>query len=508
MPQINRALLSAFNKDGLDEIAKKLLEKKIEIWASGGTAKFLSEKGIEVRSLEELTGFAKLLNGRVKTLHPAVFAGILARDDEADFAELKESDFPKFDLIYVDLYPFGSALERKLNESETVELIDIGGVALLRAAAKNYRRVLVAHNKMQLMEALDVMADDGNVPSEIMKKSACETFFYTSAYDSTIARWMWNDDNFPSNFAAGGTGEKMPILRYGENPHQNAAVYATSPSEGVPAAEILGGKALSYNNYLDLDAAYYGACEFEEPCCTIVKHLSPCGIATDKNLSEAYRKALASDPLSAFGGIVAVNRPVDADTAAAMKKHFFECILAPDFSDEALENLGKKRNLRLLRLPDFKPISSCSMRGIVGGILVQGINPPGKMAEKWEVVSRRKPTDEEEMELCFAMRAVKVVKSNTVLIAKYSATVGIGGGLPSRVDAAILAVRKAADRAKGGVAASDAFLPFPDTLYVLANAGVTALIQPGGSRRDNLSIEAADKLDIAMVFTGMRHFRH
>ena len=508
MPQIHRAFFSAYDKTGLDDAAQRLIERGIEIWASGGTARFLKKHNIPVEPIEELTGFSQLLGGRVKTLHPAVFSGILARNSKADFAQLDEHNFPKFDLVFVDLYPFANALEKNASDSELVELIDIGGVALLRAAAKNFARVVACHNLENLNAAIATMTDDNSIPAELSKKLAMEIFFFTSVYDSTIARYLWDGEEFPQNFSIGGSSEQMPSLRYGENPHQMAAIYATRPSEGVPSAKVLGGKVLSYNNFLDLDAAYWGAVEFDEPSCTIVKHLSPCGIATAGNPIDAYQKALASDSLSAFGGIVAFNRKVETPLAEVLKKHFFECILAPDYSDEALELLHKKKNLRLLKLSDIMPKSEYVARGISGGLLVQQVNPIGSLAAKWEVVSKRKPTDDEEMQLCFAMRAAKLVKSNTVLIAKDNSTVGIGGGLPSRVDAAILAVRKAGDRAKGAVAASDAFLPFPDTLYVLAEAGVTALVQPGGSRNDALSIEAADKMGIAMVFTGMRHFKH
>lgn len=509
MLHIKSALLSAYNKDGLDQIAKSLSERGVEIWASGGTAHFLAQHQIPARSVEELTGFAELLNGRVKTLHPSIFAGILARKSALDFNQLAEKGFPKFDLIFVDLYPFATALENNLAEEEMVELIDIGGVALLRAGAKNFSRVVVCYEICQLRDVIKSMTEDCAVPDELARDLAMETFFFTASYDSAIANWLWrNNSDFPSKFAVGGSSDGMPKLRYGENPHQEAAIFRTFPAEGVPSAEVLGGKALSYNNFLDLDAAYRGAVEFDEPSCTIVKHLSPCGIAIAENPLEAYRKALSSDPLSAFGGIVAINRTIDAELAVEMKKHFFECILAPDFENEALEILSKKKNLRLLKLSDFKPKSKFAVRGIAGGVLLQEINPPGTLSAKWEVVTQREPTDIEEMELCFAMRAAKLVKSNTVLIAKDGATVGIGGGLPSRVDSALLAVRKAGDRANGAVAASDAFLPFPDTLYVLAQAGVTALVQPGGSRNDAMAIDAADKLGVAMVFTGMRHFRH
>ena len=509
MPKIKCALLSAFDKTNIEKSAKKLVQRGIELWASGGTAKYLTAHNIEVKSVEELTGFAELLAGRVKTLHPTVFSGILVTPNPEDIEQLINSGYPIFDLVFVDLYPFLANLEKK-SFDELIELIDIGGVALLRAAAKNFQRVVPAFSLEKLDKIINMMDDNNNVPLEMSKQLASETFYFTSAYDSTIANWLAesieSSIDFPEYFSLGG--EKLQNLRYGENPHQSGVIYRTFPSEGIPSAEILWGKQLSYNNYLDLDAALFGAIEFDEPSCTIVKHLSPCGIATGKRPIDAYRKALASDPLSAFGGIVAFNRPIDKKLAELLHKHFFECILAPDYEESALEILKRKKNVRILKIPEIFPKSKKSVRGIFGGFLVQNINPPKAMAEKWEVVTSRKPTDYEEMQMCFAMRAAKVVKSNTVVIAKDSATVGIGGGLPSRVDAAILAVRKAGDRAKNAVAASDAFLPFPDTLYVLAQAGVTALIQPGGSRNDKQSIEAANKLGIAMIFTGMRHFKH
>ncbi|MCD6594069.1 bifunctional phosphoribosylaminoimidazolecarboxamide formyltransferase/IMP cyclohydrolase [bacterium] len=509
MPKIECALLSVFDKTNLEKSARRLVERGIEIWASGGTAKYLNSNGIVAKSVEESTGFSELLAGRVKTLHPAVFSAILARPNGVDIQQVKKLGFPIFDLVFVDLYPFMQNLGSK-NHDELVELIDIGGVALLRAAAKNYERVVPIFSLEQLENAIDTMDRDNNFPIEISKILAGETFYFTSAYDSTIANWLakTTDDlaNYPEHFSIGG--KKLQNLRYGENPHQSASVYGTFPSEGIPSAEILWGKQLSYNNYLDLDAALYGAIEFDEPSCTIVKHLSPCGIAIGDNPNEAYKKALVSDSLSSFGGIVAFNRPVDSELAEFLHEHFFECILAPDYDDSALKILEKKKNVRILKLPEILPKSKISVRGIFGGLLVQDINPPKTMAEKWDVVTERKPTDDEEMQMCFAMRAAKIIKSNTVVIVKNNATVGIGGGLPSRVDAAILAVCKAGDKAKNAVAASDAFLPFPDTLYVLAQAGITALVQPGGSRNDHLSIEAANKLGIAMVFTGMRHFKH
>ena len=508
MPYVKTALLSAFKKQDLENYASKLLELGVKIWASGGTAKYLSEKGLEVNSIEKLTGFDQLLNGRVKTLHPAVFAGILARDTEQDEKSLKEAGYPKFDLVYVNLYPFIENAFEIEDETELVELIDIGGIALLRAAAKNFRRTVVATDYDDLKQIIETLERENYIPEEMSRNLAVKTFFMTSYYDSIIAKRFWDGIHFPKYMSLAGTNENMPELRYGENPHQHAALYMTHPAEGIPKAEVLWGKPLSFNNFVDLDSALTAVLDFKEPACVIVKHNSPCGIAVGKKLIDAYEAALASDPLSAFGGIVALNRKVDEETAELMSKHFFECIVAPEYDEQALETLKKRKNLRILRLPEFVRKWRYNAKIIAGGVLVQNDDPEEELIGDWQVVTDTKPTEAQREDLIFAMKAAKFVKSNSVVIAKNGATVGIGGGLPSRVDAAILAVRKAGDRANGAVAASDAFLPFPDTLYVLAQAGVKALIQPGGSRNDKLSIEAANKLGVAMVFTGRRHFRH
>ncbi len=511
MPQVKTAFLSTFNKSLLSEYAIRLANRGIELWASSGTAKHLlktTDAEIPVKSIEELTGFDKLLDGRVKTLHPAVFSAILARQNDHHIAQIEQHGYPLFDMVFVDLYPFIENLDMARPE-KLIELIDIGGVALLRAAAKNFCRVVPVFLYEQLDMILDSLDEKNNISQDISRQLARETFFYTATYDSTIARWLTMDKDetsLPTYFAIGG--KSATELRYGENPHQQAKIYKTEPNEGIPAVEILGGKKLSYNNFLDLDSALTGAIEFEEPSCTIVKHLSPCGMAIGDTAEQAYDKALASDPLSAFGGIVAFNRPVTEELANKINRHFFECVLAPAYQDNSVNVLAERKNLRILKLPELAPVSQYIARGIFGGMLVQNVNPPGVVSAKWEIVSKRKPTEREEDEMRFAMRCAKIIKSNTVVISKNFGTVGIGGGLPSRVDSAILAVKKAGDNANGAVAASDAFMPFPDTLYVLAQAGVTAIIQPGGSRNDNLAIEAADKLGIAMVFTGMRHFKH
>ncbi len=507
MPQIKTAFFSAYNKKGLETFAGVLVKRGINIWASAGTAKYLSQNGVSSNSIESLTGFEDLLDGRVKTLHPAVFAGILARNTESDISSVLRMNFPVFDLVYIDLYSFSEKLNKVSNEDQ-IELIDIGGVSLLRAAAKNFNRVVVSFNQNMLQSIIGNLGEQNHVSLEIAKNYAMETFFYTANYDSIIARWLMEYSSFPEYFAIAGSNLGLPKLRYGENPHQKAALYATIPNEGVLSAKVLWGKALSYNDILDLDAAIYGVTEFEDTACVIIKHLSPCGVAIGKDTTDAYKKALASDPMSAFGGIVALNQPIGEEVATLINKRFYNCVIAPDYATEALEILKRKKNIRILRLPNLREKCRYSVRTVLGGLLLQEIDKPELIVEKWDIVTKIEPTIEQKKELIFAMKAAKIVKSNTVLITRNGATVGIGGGLTSRLDPAIIATRKAADRAEGSVAASDAYFPFPDALCILAHAGVKAIIQPGGSRNDKEVIKAADDLGVAMIFCGTRHFRH
>jgi len=506
---IRKALISVWDKTGVADFARGLVENGIEIYSTGGTSKVLSEAGIKVTPLEELTGFTELIGGRVKTLHPKVFAGILARRDlDEHIKSIAEIGIPAFDIVAVNLYPFEDTLKRTNNQSELLEMIDIGGVALLRAAAKNFPAVVVISDPDDYHTVVTELDETGDIAEPTRKELAMKAFRRTSYYDAVISGALC-EKQFPERYM-------LPLilkseLRYGENPHQDAALYVDSLSDcGVARAEKLWGKDLSYNNILDLDAVLNALQEFpDEIASVVVKHLSPCGIARGGDLLEAYEGALAGDPLSAFGGIVGFTRPVDVPTAEKMSEHFFECVLAPDYEPEALEILKKKKNLRLMKMPTTPPKRTQKyIRGIQGGALVQTWDPPGHESAKWEIVSERKPTEAEENALKFAWRAIRSIKSNSVLIAGENAVFGIGGGLPSRVDSAKLAITKAGDKASGAVAASDAFFPFPDGIEVLAEAGVTAVVQPGGSIRDDKVTARANELGIAMVHTGTRHFRH
>ncbi len=506
--KIHNALISVWDKDGVEAFAKGLIRHGAKIYSTGGTAKILDENGIKVTPLDSLTGFTELIGGRVKTLHPKVFAGILANRELEDHMDaIQELDIPAFDLIAVNLYPFEDTLTKTSDLSELVEMIDIGGVALLRAAAKNHNGVVTVSTPDDYLNTIEELDEKGEISIETSRRFAGKAFRTTSYYDALIANTV-DDKRFPMAYP-------LPLklvreLRYGENPHQRAALYANSlENKGVPYAGQLWGKELSYNNILDLDAVLTTIQEFEkETSVAIVKHLSPCGIGTGDTLEEAYKSALEGDPVSAFGGIVGLSRKVDEATAQKMSKHFFEAVLAPDYEPEALEILKKKKNLRLLSMTLELPSQKLQFRGVQGGLLVQDMDLPYVNPEKWEVATKRKPSPEEDRALHFAWRAVKCVKSNAVLIAGEKAVYGIGGGLPSRVDAAKLAVEKAGDKSGGAVGASDAFFPFPDGMEVLVEAGVTAVVQPGGSIRDDKVTARADELGIAMVHTGTRHFKH
>ncbi|MBN2541582.1 bifunctional phosphoribosylaminoimidazolecarboxamide formyltransferase/IMP cyclohydrolase [bacterium] len=509
--KIEKALISVWFKDDLEELAKILNVAGVRIYSTGGTARFLNDNGINVVKVEELTGFEQILGGRVKTLHPKLFGGILARKQvEKDFEELKNMGIPKFDMVVCNLYPFADAVLEGKKSDELLEMIDIGGVSLLRAAGKNYKNVVVVPDPKFYPEICKQISANGEISEEFSHSMAKYTFSYTSYYDAIIANSITPESemgDFPEFFNP--PLKKSYELRYGENPHQRGALYEKFGKEiGLPQAKVLWGKELSYNNINDLEGVLAGLKEFEEPCSVVVKHNSPCGIAIDDDLIEAYQNALHSDHLSAFGGLVGFNRPVTAELAELLNQHFFECVLAPEFTDEAFEILKAKKNRRLIRIDLRDTGKSYVGKYIQGGLLLQDDDPIGFTATDFKCVTKRQPTDAEMEMMKFAWRAIKYIKSNSVLVAQRGKTVGIGGGMPSRVDAAIMATRKAGNKAKGAVASSDAFLPFPDTLQVLADAGVTALIQPGGSRNDNLSIELADKLNVTMIFTGVRHFRH
>lgn len=502
---IRRALLSVYDKTGLVDFASALIDSGAEIVASGGTARALSEAGLPVTSVEALTGLPSVLGGRVKTLHPAIHGGILARDSAEDRATLEESGWGMIDLVAVSLYPFVETISKEgVTEAEAIEQIDIGGVALIRAAAKNYARVTVITSPAGYAPVLAEVAEGGTTAAT-RRALAAEAFAVTAAYDTSIAGY----------FAAGAEGEGLPealnislpmaqSLRYGENPHQQAALYA-APGAGPLGGELLQGKPLSYNNLLDIDAAWAAAEDFAAPSVVVVKHLSPCGIASDPSMAAAFRAALASDPVSAFGGVIAANRTFDGPAAEALGSLFVEAIAAPEFTEEALEILARRSNCRVLRMKPA-PAARYGLRSVRGGLLAQTPDP-GDDAE-WRIVSERAPTDDEMAALRFAWQAVMHVKSNAIVLARDNATVGIGGGLPSRVDAVQLAAQKAGERAAGAALASDAFFPFPDGVEAAAAAGVTAVVEPGGSVRDEQVIAAADRLGLALAFTGVRHFRH
>jgi len=504
---IKRSLFSVYDKTGLVDLARPLVRWGVELCASGGTARVLREAGLAVRPVSDLTGSPEILGGRVKTLHPAIHGGILSRRTPADRDQLGSLGWGEIDLIVVNLYPFEeTATDPNASLEAVIEQIDIGGVALLRAAAKNLNHVTVVCDPADYAPILAEIETQGEPPLETRRRLAIKAFAHTAAYDAAIWRYLASDENpLPESLVLGL--RKLTDLRYGENPHQRAALYGSPGVTGPLGGELLQGKPLSYNNLLDLDAGWRAAVTFERPTLIIVKHLSPCGICSADTLAEAFPLALAGDPVSAFGGVIAANRPFDGPTARALGDLFVEAIAAPVFTDEAREMLSARPGCRLvaLRLSQAAP-DKVEVRSIRGGYLVQE-RDQGDRAE-WQVVTRRAPTEAEVTALRFAWRAVAHVKSNGILLARGEAAVGIGGGLPSRVDAVRLAVTKAGGRAQGTVLASDAFFPFPDGVEVAAEAGVTAVVQPGGSVRDQQVIEAADRLGLAMCFTGVRHFRH
>jgi len=500
-----RALLSLSNKTGLIEFARGLHDLGVELIASGGTARAIAEAGLPVTPVVDITGFPEILGGRVKTLHPAIHGPILARDTDAHRAELAEHGFSPIDIVVCNLYPFQQAIARPdVTEAEAVENIDIGGVTLLRAGAKNFERVIVLVDPADYGWVLEALEGDGPDLTH-RRRLALKAFRHTATYDAAIssyfARQVEGDTATPEALTL--TAERVQPLRYGENPHQHAAFYRWPGSE--PAFEQLQGKALSYNNLGDLHGAWGVVSEFETPAVAIIKHANPCGLATDDDLVTAYQKALASDPISAFGSIITVNRTVDLPLVAAIGKLFVEVLAAPDFTPEALERLGRKKNLRVMRATGA-PRFPLELHTVYGGLLVQ--TPDDGFVADLRVVTERQPSEAEMADLLFAWRVVKWIKSNAILFAKDLATVGVGAGQMSRVDAVKLAGMKAGERAQGAVMASDAFFPFPDGVEEAARLGVTAVIQPGGSIRDEEVIAAANRLGLAMVFTGMRHFRH
>ncbi|MFO0849769.1 MAG: bifunctional phosphoribosylaminoimidazolecarboxamide formyltransferase/IMP cyclohydrolase [Gemmataceae bacterium] len=518
---IRRALFSVSDKTGLVPFATELHTKYgVELIATGGTKKALADAGLPVRDVADLTGFPEILDGRVKTLHPAIYAGLLAKRDKPEhLTTLAEHGLPEIDLVVCNLYPFEQTVAKPgVTEAEAIENIDIGGPCMIRAAAKNYAAVAVACWPACYGEVLADMCENGGKTCLGMRKHWAKLAFdMVTEYDSAIALYFRGqppaDDEFPH--ICNWTARRIQQLRYGENPHQKAAFYL-DPNDVerpcVATAEQLHGKELSYNNILDLDSALNLAREFAEPAAVVVKHNNPCGAATADALADAFARAWAGDPLSAFGGILAFNRPVDAATAAALMtgERFVECVIAPDYAPDARAALkGWKKNVRLLKTgPLAGQPEGLDYRRVDGGLLVQTRDVGADDPAKWEVKTQRPPTDAERAALWFAWRVCKHVKSNAIVLANGTQVVGVGAGQMSRIDSTGIAVRKAGDKAKGSVLASDAFFPFPDNVDAAAAAGVTAIAQPGGSVKDADSIAACDKHGIAMVFTGVRHFRH
>jgi phosphoribosylaminoimidazolecarboxamide formyltransferase / IMP cyclohydrolase len=524
--RISRALLSVSDKDGLVNFARSLAARGIELVSTGGTRKALTDAGLTVLDVADLTGFPEMMDGRVKTLHPKVHGGLLAiRDNSGHAASMRAHGIQPIDLLVVNLYPFEATVGKHADFETCIENIDIGGPAMIRAAAKNHDDVAVVVEPSDYAVVLAELAQhDGATTLALRRRLAAKAYARTSAYDAAISNWFANElaDPAPAFRAFGGS--LIEPLRYGENPHQAAAFYRTPELRpGVASARQVQGKQLSYNNINDTDAAYECVAEFDPgrtAACVIVKHANPCGVAEGLSLLDAYRKALACDPVSAFGGIVAVNRALDAGAARAITDIFTEVIIAPGASEEAIAIIGAKKNLRLLLtggLPDPRA-AGMLVKSVAGGLLVQSRDNAVVDDMTLKVVTARAPTNAELIDLAFAFRVAKHVKSNTIVYARDLATVGIGAGQMSRIDSARIAARKAEDAAKaaglsepltvGSVVASDAFFPFADGLLVAIEAGATAVIQPGGSMRDDEVIKAADDHGIAMVVTGTRHFRH
>ncbi|SFG54026.1 phosphoribosylaminoimidazolecarboxamide formyltransferase / IMP cyclohydrolase [Halobacillus alkaliphilus] len=506
-----RALLSVSNKQGLTEFAKQLHELDYELISTGGTKRTIEEAGIPVLSISEITDFPEIMDGRVKTLHPAVHGGLLAkRGNEDHMQQLEELDIQTIDLVAVNLYPFKDTIAKPgVTEADAIENVDIGGPTMLRAAAKSFEDVAVVVDPADYDEVIAGLKDE--LTFEKRRTLAAKVFRHTANYDAMIAEYFTTktEEAYPETYTA--TYEKVQSLRYGENPHQSASFYKKANYEGasLAQAEQLNGKELSYNNIQDANAALEVVLEFEQPAAVAVKHMNPCGVGVGENIYEAYVKAYEGDPVSIFGGIVALNREVDEATAAKLKEIFLEIIIAPSFSQEALDVLTKKKNLRLLTVEMKKAKQQThKLTSVSGGLLVQDTDEGSVDVTELEVATSRKPTDQELHDLKLGWKVVKHVKSNAIVIAKGDRTLGVGAGQMNRVGAAKIALEQADEQAKGSIMASDAFFPMPDTVEAAAEAGVTAIIQPGGSKRDQDSIDACDKHGIAMVFTRMRHFKH
>jgi phosphoribosylaminoimidazolecarboxamide formyltransferase / IMP cyclohydrolase len=531
---IRRALISVSDKRGVVELAKVLQELGVEILSTGGTAAALANSQVAVKQVSAYTGAPEILDGRVKTLHPKIHGGLLGRDTDAHRAEMKTNDIEPIDLVVVNLYPFEATVAKPgVSFDEAIENIDIGGPSMLRSAAKNHERVAVVVDPADYDSVIAELRESRGLSATRRLVLARKAFAHTAAYDTAIAAYLSSIDDSVATArdkepkrrelpdTLGIQWERQYELRYGENPHQRAAFYAHSRSPldsavhaqpCIANAEVLGGKQLSYNNILDLDAALGLCLEFTEPAAIVVKHNNPCGVATDANIATAYRRAREADATSAFGGIVAVNREVDEALAKLLVETFLECVVAPGYSAAARDVLASKKNLRLVAAqgawaPPTNEVA-WSVRSIAGGALLQSVDHGMVDLATAKVATKRAPTDQERADLAFAWRVAKHVKSNAIVFAKDGVTVAIGAGQMSRVDSVRICERKAGDKLKGAVVASDAFFPFRDGVDVLAEAGAVAVVQPGGSVRDEEVIGAADEHNLAMLFTGMRHFRH
>ncbi|GAB6157984.1 bifunctional phosphoribosylaminoimidazolecarboxamide formyltransferase/IMP cyclohydrolase [Desulfotomaculum varum] len=514
MLKIKRALISVSDKTGLVDFARGLAALGIELVSTGGTAKTLQEAGLPVLYVSQVTGFPEILDGRVKTLHPGVHGGILAQRTQEHLEQLKEHNITPIDLVAVNLYPFRETIAKPdVTLAEAIENIDIGGPAMVRAAAKNHACVGIVVNPARYGQVLAALEQEGDLSPALRLELAGEAFAHTAAYDTAIANYLQGvqgQAGFPPVFSLSLV--KSQDLRYGENPHQQAAFYRDPAVTGpcIANAVQLHGKELSYNNILDANSALELVREFPEPCAVIIKHNNPCGAAIAESLAAAYQKALAADPVSAFGGIVACNRPVDAATAEQMAQIFLEAVVAPDFTDEALAILKQKANLRLLKTGPLSGQTTdlLEVRKVNGGLLVQQADRAAAGPDRLQVVTERQPAAHEIKDLLFAMTVVKHVKSNAIVLAKDGRIIGVGAGQMNRVGAARIALAQAGSEAKGAVLASDAFFPFRDTVDEAAKAGIAAIIQPGGSIRDEESVAACNQHGMAMVFTGLRHFKH
>ncbi|NPC99035.1 bifunctional phosphoribosylaminoimidazolecarboxamide formyltransferase/IMP cyclohydrolase [Nocardioides sp. zg-DK7169] len=517
---IRRALVSVYDKSGLEELVRGLHDAGVALVSTGGSAALIEGLGLPVTKVEELTGFPECLDGRVKTLHPRVHAGILAdRRLDSHVEQLAELEVEPFDLVVSNLYPFTQTVASGAAPDECVEQIDIGGPSMVRAAAKNHPSVAIVTSPERYADVLAAVAAGGFTLAE-RQRLAAEAFVHTASYDVAVASWMGNvltDTSAGTGFPAwtGATWEKQAVLRYGENPHQPAALYTDGSGRGLAGATQLHGKEMSYNNYTDTDAARRAAYDFDEPAVAIIKHANPCGIAIGADVAEAHRRAHECDPVSAFGGVIAANRPVSVAMAEQVAEVFTEVIVAPGYEDGAVEVLQAKKNIRILVCESDTDLGGIEVRPISGGLLMQAVDRVDAVVEgggddpsSWTLATGEAASPEVLADLAFAWRACRSVKSNAILLARDGASVGVGMGQVNRVDSCKLAVERAGERAAGSVAASDAFFPFEDGPQILIDAGVSAIVQPGGSIRDERTIEAAKAAGVTMYFTGTRHFFH